>query len=932
MLQTDKTHSIMYKISSFIFFTFLSFIAIAQSPVKWTFEAKYLGGDDYVLIANATIQDGNYTYSQYLASDDGPVKTNFEYAKANHYSLSGKNDECGERIELNDPLFDNMRIIKYKHKFVCTQKVKVSDPSKPITGYVTYMSCNDQSCLPPKDVDFKYVLPAKDPKNIYTPPSCDGKGNLRMTSKAGAETITTTTQATANQSVPIQQPTITQPQQAQIGKMANPIKWSYETAKISDTEYDLIFKAAIEKGWAIYSQDNKGEDGPTPTSFTFKENKGIERVGKVTESKNRIEIMDKVFNMKIKKFKNEAVFTQRIKINDASQPIEGYLSYMACDDKQCLPPTDLDFKFDFSGSVGTTTPETPSSTTGCPPDDPNCQGVFDSKRAELNKDSFIRQDCGTVQAATDDSLWIVFLYSFLGGLLALLTPCVFPMIPLTVSFFTKTAKTRAEGITKAIIYGLSIIVIYVFIGLVITSVFGPNVLNQMATNPWMNLAFFLIFIAFALSFFGFYEITLPSSWTNSSDRAADKGGLIGIFFMAFTLALVSFSCTGPIIGSLLVQTSQNVSQALFGFIPIKPLVGMFGFSLALALPFALFAMFPSWLNSLPKSGGWMENIKVTLGFLELAFAMKFLSTADLVAHWGYLRWELFLIFWILFAVGLALYQLGFYGFKYGAKLKDGLLGTTLLLLGVIATFYFISTQKDSFAGENWENYLGYIVLGTATFGTLLLGYQLTLRKTNPFKNLGKGRWVMGILSAFFAAYLFMGFSYKPLSALSGLAPSYTYNFFGPDGCVHGIECFHDFDEAVAYAKKVNKPVFVDFTGYGCVNCRKMEENVWVKPEILKYLKDEYVVVSLYVDDEKRLFPDDKLKYLLDKHTGEKLRTVGAKWASFQINNFAVSSQPYYILMDNDGKTLLTRPTAYTPDVKEYENFLSCGLQAFKEKK
>jgi thiol:disulfide interchange protein len=901
----------MYKLSSFLFFTFLSFITFAQSPVKWTFEAKCLGGDMYALVATANIQDGNYTYSQYLASDDGPVKTNFEYAKGNHFSLVGKNEESGEKIELNDPLFDNMRIIKYKHKFVCTQKVKVSDPSKPITGYVTFMSCNDGSCLPPKDVDFKYVLPA-----------CGA--NATTNSNTGA---ISTPQPT------IQQPTITQPKQAQIGKTANPVKWTYETAKISDTEYDLIFKAAIDKGWAIYSQDNKGEDGPVPTSFTFKENKGIERVGKVTESKNRIEIMDKVFNMKIKKFKNEAIFTQRIKINDAAQPVEGYLSFMACDDSQCLPPTDLDFKFDFSGSVGATTTPTPTDTTstGCPPDDPNCQGVFDSKRAELNKDSFIRQDCGTVQAATDDSLWIVFFYSFLGGLLALLTPCVFPMIPLTVSFFTKTAKTRAEGITKAIIYGLSIIVIYVFIGLVITSVFGPNVLNQMATNPWMNLAFFLIFIAFALSFFGFYEITLPSSWTNSSDRAADKGGLIGIFFMAFTLALVSFSCTGPIIGSLLVQTSQNVSQALFGFIPIKPLVGMFGFSLALALPFALFAMFPSWLNSLPKSGGWMENIKVTLGFLELAFAMKFLSTADLVAHWGYLRWELFLIFWILFALGLALYQLGFYGFKYGATWKDGLFGTATLLLGVIATFYFISQQKDSFAGENWEKYLGYAVLGTATLGTLLLGYRLTQRKNNPFKNLGNARWVMGLLSAVFAVYLFMGFSYKPLSALSGLAPSYTYNFFGPDGCVHGIECFHDFDEAVAYAKKINKPVFVDFTGYGCVNCRKMEENVWVKPEILKYLKDEYVVVSLYVDDEKRLFPDDKLKYLLDKHTGEKLRTVGAKWASFQINNFAVSSQPYYILMDNDGKTLLTRPTAYTPDVKEYESFLNCGLQAFKSK-
>lgn len=875
----------------------------AQNPVKWTFEAKCLGGDQYALIATAAIQDGNYTYSQYLSSDDGPVRTSFEYAKATHFTLVGKNEESGDKVELDDPLFDNMHIIKYKHKFVCTQKVKVTDPSKPISGYLTFMSCNDKACLPPKDVDFKYVLP-----------NCNG------TNTTGSATNTTTIN-----------PIVSQPNQPTVGKMANPVKWAYEAKKISDTEFDLIFKATIDKGWAVYSQEKSGTDGPVPTSFQFKPNTGVELIGKVEESKNRIEIFDKMFKMKIRKFKNEATFTQRVKIKDATQPLEGYLTYMACDDAQCLPPTDVDFKFDFGGGTATVTnTQTTASTSACPPDDPSCQGVFDSKR-DINKDSFIRQDCGTVQAAEDDSLWIVFFYSFLGGLVALLTPCVFPMIPLTVSFFTKSAKSRAEGISKAIIYGLSIIVIYVFIGLAITSIFGPNVLNKMATNPWMNLAFFFIFIVFALSFFGFYEITLPSSWSNSSDKAADKGGLIGIFFMAFTLALVSFSCTGPIIGSLLVQTSQNVNQTLFGFVPLKPLVGMFGFSFALALPFALFAMFPTWLNSLPKSGGWMENVKVTLGFLELAFALKFLSTADLVAHWGYLRWELFLAFWMVFFVGLGLYHLGFYRFKYGAKFKDGLLGLGLLMLGVIATWYFTKTQNDSFSGEQWLAHLGLSVMVVSMLGALALGYALMERK-QAFKNLSTGRTILGVASIAFAAYLGYGFTYKPLSVLSGLAPSYTYNYWGPDGCVHGIECFHDFDEAAAYAKKVNKPLFVDFTGYGCVNCRKMEENVWVKPEILKFLKDDYVIVSLYVDDEKRLFPDDKIKYVLDKNTNDKLRTVGSKWASFQINNFGVASQPYYVLMDNDGKTLLTRPTAYTPDANEYEVFLNCGVQAFKSLK
>ncbi len=900
----------LYMIRSILslFLSLIAAITFAQSPVKWTFEAKCLGGGQYSLIATATIQDGNYTYSQFLSSDDGPRATSFEYVKGSHFSLEGKSVESGDRMELNDPMFDNMRIVKYKHRFVCTQKVKVSDPTKPITGYVTYMSCNDSQCLPPRDVDFRYLLP-----------NCESKGSATTATEVqGSSTATSG-------------PIISQPENIGPGKKESPVKWHYEAVKISDTEYDLLFKASIDKGWSVYSQQKNGDDGPVPTSFQFKENKGIALVGVVGESKNRIEIFDKVFQMKISKFKHDATFTQRIKISDPAQPLEGYLTYMTCDDTQCLPPTDVDFRFDFSGATSAAEVVTETSTRACPPDDPNCQGVFDSKRAGLDKEQFIRQDCGTVQAADNDSLWIVFLYSMLGGLVALLTPCVFPMIPLTVSFFTKTAQSKSEGITKALIYGLSIIAIYVFIGLVITGLFGPNILNKMATNPWMNLAFFLIFIAFALSFFGYYEITLPSSWSNAADKGADKGGLVGIFFMAFTLALVSFSCTGPIIGSLLVQTSQNVSQTLFGVVPVKPLVGMFGFSFALALPFALFAMFPGWLNSLPKSGGWMESIKVTLGFLELAFALKFLSTADLVAHWGYLRWELFLLLWILFALGLAMYQFGIFGFRYGARFMDGFPGILILIGSLALTYYLIGAQKESFAGDNWESALGISVLGLNFLAMAYFAFKLLKRKQQPFRQISKGRWVMGIACTIFASYLSLGFSYRPLSVLSGLAPSYTYNFFGPEGCVHGIDCFHDFDEAVGYAKKVGKPLFVDFTGYGCVNCRKMEENVWNQPSILKYLKGDYVVVSLYVDDEKRLFPDDNIKYTLDAHTGDKLRTLGSKWASFQINNFGVASQPYYVLMDNDGKTLLTRPTAYTPDVMEYEQFLNCGLQAFRDK-
>jgi hypothetical protein len=354
-----------------VVFLFFSFFSLAQNPVKWTFEAKCLGGDTYALIATATIQDGNYTYSQYLASDDGPVKTSFTYEDNKNITPIGKNEESGDKIELNDPLFDNMRIIKFKHKFVCTQKVKVNDITKPIKGYVTYMSCNEEQCMPPKDVDFKYVLP---------PCGSTTTGTTNAPNLQQPPTL---------QPVIVQQPVIEQPKANAIGKTSNPVKWTYEANKISDSEYDLVFKAAIDKGWAIYSQEKSGDDGPVPTSFSFKENKGIERIGKVTESKNRIEITDKIFKMKIKKFKNEAIFTQRIKITDASQPIEGYLTYMACDDMQCLPPTDVDFKFNFGTTAATPSRDTTGlSPNGCPPDEPNCQGVFDSKREGLNKDSY----------------------------------------------------------------------------------------------------------------------------------------------------------------------------------------------------------------------------------------------------------------------------------------------------------------------------------------------------------------------------------------------------------------------------------------------------------------------------------------------------------------------------------------------------------------
>lgn len=667
----------------------------------------------------------------------------------------------------------------------------------------------------------------------------------------------------------------------------NPIKWSYTTKDAGNGETDLIITGTIEDGWFTYSQELESDMGPIPTSLTFKDGPHFKLIGKPKESGDRFTKFDKVFEMNLTKFKHKAVFTQRAKISDYSKPITGYITYMVCNEEMCLPPKDVDFKFtpvpaSAKEAVPAGATETPGAVPGSgdqgavtpPPGteqtqvaaagaaDPDQKGTFNSKR-EIDPNKYVGE-CKSDLKEDDSSLWLTFLLGLVFGLGAVLTPCIFPMIPVTVGFFVKRTKDRATGLRNALLYGLSILFIYVALGVGITKLLGPTALNEMSTNVIFNLVFFLVFLVFAISFFGFFEISLPSSWVNKSDEMAGRGGLLGIFFMAFTLALVSFSCTGPLVGSLLVETARaNNGQEILGFLPARPFAGLSGFGMALALPFALFAMFPGWLKSLPKSGGWMDNVKMTLGFVELALALKFLSTADLVSHWGFLKFELFMGFWLLCALFLALYQFGLLGWK-GAKGRPGL-----------------------------------------------------------------GRLAMGTLSFAFAAYLGYGlFKYESLSLLSGLAPPVGYSWGRPSDCPNGIDCYHDFDEALAIAKKENKPIFVDFTGYGCVNCRKMEETVWPKSGIIERLRDDYIVVSLYVDDKARLFGDDKFAYLLDMGTGDKIRTVGDKWSSFQINNFNRNSQPWYVLMHHDGTTILNEPRGFTPDAQEYQDFLECGLTNF----
>ncbi len=679
-----------------------------------------------------------------------------------------------------------------------------------------------------------------------------------------------------------------------------PVKWSFEAKDAGNCQVDLIFTGIIEDGYYTYSQFQESDDGPSATLITFNKSTHFKLLGKAKESGGILKVHDNVFDMNVTKFKHKAIFTQRVEIKDPGKPIAGYINFMVCNDEMCLPPKDIDFSFKIPvlngcGTSSTNAGEVPKTESTAPatapdsasakastdePDDPNFKGFFHSKRAEINAAQFAGK-CGdnTSNGSSDNASWLsLFLLCFIGGLIALLTPCVFPMIPMTVSFFVKRSKDRRTGLRNAFIYAGSIVLIFVVLGSSITAALGASALNEMSTNMWFNLLMFVLLVVFSFSFFGFYEIQLPSSWVNKSDKLADRGGLLGTFFMAFTLVLVSFSCTGPIVGTLLVEAARsNAGASLLGFIPLKPAIGMFGFGLGLALPFGLFAMFPGWLNSLPKSGGWMDNVKVTLGILELALAFKFLSTADMVEQWGVLKFEPFMIIWILCALLLGLYQLRILKWK-GNESPPGI-----------------------------------------------------------------GRMAIAFASLAFAAYVSWGLiSYQSLSLLSGLAPPVHYSFKkglekqkheGP-GCPQGLDCYHDFDEAIAIAKLENKPIFVDFTGHGCVNCRKMEETVWPLPGIIERLRNDYVVVSLYVDEKVRLFPDNDFAYLLDPKTGEKLRTVGSKWASFQVNNFDVSAQPYYVLMSNDGKTLLNKPTDYANghDPKVYQAFLDCGLEAFKQLK
>ena len=786
----------------FLFVFFTVFKASSQlEPVKWKTTVEKLPNNEYLLIYKAAIKEHWHLYSQFLP-EDGAIPTEFVYdsvAQIKAFKLLGKAEES-KSITAYDKVFD-MDLSYFNDQATFTQKIKVLNSNlSSIKAEVNFQACDDSKCIFESEI-VTFRLQENKKSNIF-----------------------------------------------------EPAKWSAKINELGNDFYEIEYVAKLDEGWHIYSQALDSEDGPVPTLFSFKDQESNYKLeGKTTESKSK-EVFESAFDMKVRYFEDQAVFKQKIKVlNKNLKTINSEVEFMVCDDERCLPPEVHEFKTALDGSV-----EATFNTIEL-----DAKSMAKSKALSLNIKGQEKYQQETVKEKSSLS---IFFLGFLGGLIALLTPCVFPMIPLTVSFFTKSASNAQKGLANSIMYGVFIFLIYFLLSLpfhVLDSL-DPEILNNISTNVTLNIIFFVIFIAFAFSFFGYFELTLPHSWSAALDSKANSiGGLIGVFFMALTLAIVSFSCTGPILGTLLGSSLTSDGGAT------QLTLGMSGFGLALALPFTLFAMFPKWLNALPKSGGWLNTVKVVLGFIEIALALKFLSNADLVKHWGLLKREVFIGLWIIIGIGLILYLLGKIRFPH-----DG-----------------------------------------------------------PYKKPTKWRWSFIVLVAAFVVYLIPGLSNTKqanLKLLSGFPPPLPYSIYEKDSeCPLGLNCYKDLDEGIAAAKAENKPIMIDFTGWACVNCRKMEEQVWSKAKIYQLLKDDYVIISLYVDDRKKLPEAAQFQFIKSNGSLKNIKTIGDKWATLQTVNFQNNSQPFYVLLNHDME-LLNHTTAYTPLAGEYLNWLEKGLENFKK--
>ena len=649
-------------------------------------------------------------------------------------------------------------------------------------------------------------------------------------------------------------------------QMAEPVQWATELRTLSNSSAEIVFTATISPGWHVYGPQEM--DGPTQASFTAETLTGVRLDGALQAVGDLVHQYEDLFGCEVYFFEHKGQFVQPLRLTGGPYVVEGYLEYGACNEESCLPPTSVDVRF---------TGEAPAPSQAAVIEE--TAEAEEAEEAEVVPDSNLAQTDTTLLApppivetglwepviselkayeeggnasAADSPLWQIFLLGILGGLVALVTPCVWPIIPMTVSFFLKRSGDKRKGLRDAIVYGISIVIIYVALGLIVTAIFGASALNALSTNAVFNIFFFLLLLFFAASFLGAFELTLPSSWSNAVDSKAEKtGGLLAIFLMAFTLTLVSFSCTGPIIGFLLVEVSTTGNI-------LAPTIGMLGFAIALALPFTLFALFPAWLKSMPRSGGWMNTVKVVLGFIELAFALKFLSVADLAYGWGLLDRETFLALWIVLALLLGLYLLG--------KIK------------------FPHDDPDP-------------------------------------QPVSVPRFFLALICLAFAVYMVPGLWGAPLKAVSAFAPPMKTQDFNlaPEAEVKPM--FQDYEAGMQYARQAGKPVMIDFTGYGCVNCRKMEAAVWTDEQVARIMTEDYVLIQLYVDDKTALpepivLPD-----------GKKLRTVGDRWSYLQSHKFGANAQPFYVLLDADGHPLCAS-YAYDEDISHYLSFLKEGLTQF----
>lgn len=813
----------------FLFGKFLDLNAQVLQPASWSHgvsDSSPKVGDEIELIFTATIDSKWYLYSSDFELNPGPIPTSFTFEPHPSYEL------LGEIIPVNPSRkFDDIwegEISYFKGTAEFRQKVRILSDKLIIKGTYSYQVCSDidGKCIP-FDEDFLF-------------------DDLKVTTEDVPGISTQALQLPGSQKI-----------SGTNTGILTPASWEFLTSIASpkpDDVIDLVFHATIDKNWYLYSSDVDLVPGPIPATFSFEKNETYELIGEIVAVGARKKY-DKIFEGEVTYFSGTAEFRQSVRIIKEDFKVKGVMEYQVCSDLdgKCIP-----FEEDFSFGNGT------KQVTGA-----KQLGASDSQKSLLkSRDSY-----------SPYSLLSFMLIAFLAGLAALFTPCVFPMIPMTVTFFTGKAKNRRTGIKNAFVYGFSIILIYTFIGSIVAPFMGPEMANELATNWIPNLIFSIVFIVFALSFFGLFEITLPSTWVNKADRQADKGGLAGIFFMAFTLVLVSFSCTGPIVGSILVEAAGG--QIL------KPILGMFAFSLAFAIPFTLFAIFPEWLNTLPKSGGWLNSVKVVLGFIELAFALKFISVADQAYHWGILDREVYLAFWIAIFTMLGFYLLGKIRLPHDSPLD--VISVPRLILAIIV-FTFVAYLVPGMFGAPLKALAGY----------------LPPMSTHDFNLTDQNK-------------SYISFSANDKEKLCD-RPKYSDFLHFP----HGLTGYFDYNQAVACAKEQNKPVFIDFTGHGCVNCREMEARVWSDPEVLKLFHEHFILLALYVDDKTELPESEWYKSEYDQKVK---KTIGKQNADLQIRKYNNNAQPFYLIINPDGE-LLTEPMSYDLNVNNFIAFMQRGLESF----